>query len=102
MHYLSDKYLMMIEPVGEATAPLEDDLTRLARDVFLFSDGSKYVYRGFHVCVCGAVSDNLDHVLPDGTVTSSLLPHYVACHRDEIPPSELEKLKAIAAEMRLS
>lgn len=98
---LSDGCLMMIEPAGPATAPVEDGLTRLARDVLLHADGGRARYRGFHVCVCGAASDNLDHFLPGGVRTNSLLAHYVACHRGEVPEGELTKLRAAGRALRL-
>ena len=46
------------------------------------------------------MSDNQDHYLADGTAlaglkTHSLLVHYVACHREEIPVPALSHLGAL-------
>ena len=89
---LSDRYLLMIEPQKPETAPVIDELTALAIAVFdtARSDGTRY--RGVHRCVCGATSDNTNWILPSGHITNSLMVHYVARHRDEVPESEIEKL----------
>lgn len=89
---LSNQYLMMIEPTEIGMLPVNDDLTRLARSVFA-SATFKRSFRGQHTCICGKRSDNKQWVLPDGRITNSLLEHYVACHRLEIPEFELEKLQ---------
>ena len=90
---LDDKYLLMIEPQNPATDPLNDVLTEVARRVFATCKPGNGRWRGWHTCVCGARSDNKDWFLPDGTMTNSLMVHYVECHRDEVPDSELEKLR---------
>lgn len=92
---LSEKYLMMIEPVGAAGERIIDKWTALA---WALLDGAKTRnrFRGFHVCRCGIPSDNAEWILPDGVITNSLLVHYVARHRNEIPVSELAKLERYA------
>ena len=37
----------------------------------------------------------MDFLLPNGLVTNSLCVHYLAYHRDEVPPSELAKIDTI-------
>ncbi len=91
---IDDEHLLMIEPENAATDPLGDDLTELARRVFATcKPGTRW--RGWHTCVCGIRSGSTDLVLPDGTVTNSLMVHYVDCHRDEVPESELKKLRRL-------
>ena len=51
-------------------------------------------YRGYHICVCGAQSKNVDYCLPNGKQTNSLCIHYVAHHRSEIPRSQLASIAA--------
>lgn len=87
-----DKHLLMIEPKGCRTEPIEDRLTDLARTVYGMTRKSSIRYKGWHMCVCGEWSDNVDHILPDGVVTNSLMIHYIECHREEVPESEIEKL----------
>jgi hypothetical protein len=49
----------------------------------------------FHVCACGAHSDNTDYTLPNRRKTNSLAVHYLAFHRSEIPNAELAKVMAL-------
>lgn len=96
---LSDKYLLMIEPSSSATDRYdEDDLTTLMQRLMLRAARKDFT-RGFHTCVCGARSDNAEHVLPDGTVTNSLAVHYLMRHRAEVPQSELDKIRRLAREL---
>lgn len=91
MKCLEDGYLMMIEPENPHVKPISDDLARKAHDLLAITVNGT-TYKGWHTCVCGAHSGACDLVLPDGTITNSLLVHYVECHRSEIPRSELAKL----------
>ena len=93
---LDDKHLLMVEPKTPACDPLVDDLSEMARRVFATAKSDDIRYRGWHTCVCGARSDNNNWILPDGTVTNSLMVHYVKCHRDDVPESELQKLRRFA------
>lgn len=82
----------MIEPQGAPTAPLVDHITKLAAGAWAARETSPHGYRGVHNCTgrgCSAVSDNKDHYLPGKLLTNSLLVHYVACHRDEVPADQL-------------
>ena len=90
---LDDQHFMMIEPLAPASAPLNDGLTELAKSVFrLAKPGTAWM--GWHTCACGAKSDTCDYVMPDGRITNSLMVHYVQCHRQDVPRSELGKLVA--------
>ena len=91
---LNDKHLLMIEPENPATEPVDDDLTEIARQIFSSAVSDNIRYRGWHTCICGARSDNNNWILPDGTITNSLMVHYIECHRQDIPESEIEKLKS--------
>ena len=46
--------------------------------------------RGMHLCFCGAVSSNVDYLLPNGYATNRLAAHYLAWHRDSIPEDEFQ------------
>ena len=91
---LDDKHLLMIEPKGPASAPINDELTEKAVAVLATAKSNDVRYRGWHRCVCGVNSDNNDWILPDGRTTNSLMVHYVAEHRDEVPQSEIDKLRS--------
>lgn len=87
----------MIEPVGAPTAvALQDDISgkveRLLAACAIPPWGLRY--KGFHTCICGAISTNYDMVLPDGRLTNSLALHYVQFHRAEVPENELVKIRA--------
>jgi hypothetical protein len=51
---------------------------------------------GFHTCVCGAVSDSTDFILPNGLRTNSLCVHYLAYHRAEIEDGELWAVEGLS------
>lgn len=88
--------LLFIEPRHPAHDLVHDDVTRAFR--LLWHEHHHFpdtvFWRGTHACVCGEMSDNRNHELC-GFITNSLAPHYVERHRDEIPPSEVEKLSAL-------
>lgn len=96
--------LLFIEPQREAQPPVIDDATK-RMVVALRSAQSRSGYRGAHTCRCGAVSDNVDHVVGHRTgagvvklfTTNSLAVHYLACHRDEVPPDELADVLSLPA-----
>lgn len=89
---LSDKYLMMIEPMNEYLVEF-DELANKAQAIKNILIPSEYGYRGWHTCSCGKASDNKDWLLPNGVITNSLFLHYVMCHRQEIPQSEIDKIE---------
>ena len=85
--------LLMIEPQRPASAtPVIDEMTRKMTAAYRQSTPSQHGYRGVHVCKCGAMSDNRDHYV-NGVLTNSLAVHYLAHHRDEVPETELEKVR---------
>lgn len=86
--------IMMIEPRGKASQePIIDEATRKMTAAWRKAKHSEYGYRGFHVCVCNAYSDNKDHWVGENELlTNSLAIHYLAFHRSDIPDSELEKV----------
>lgn len=88
-------YVLFVEPTAPASPkPLIDELTRKMAGAWR---ASKIVMhgRGDHRCVCGALSDYDEHALPNGWETNSLCVHYLAHHRDEVPESELDKVRAL-------
>lgn len=89
--------ILMIEPSGNTGGPLIDELTRKMTAAWHCCRDSTEGYRGFHVCACGACSDNKDHWVGDGDglLTNSLSIHYLAFHRDDIPQGELDKVRAL-------
>ena len=103
---INNKGLLFIEPKNPASAePVVDDLTR--RMAAALNDGVGGTgmsqadfrpgggWRGWHTCVCGACSSNQNYLLQDGQVTNSLCVHYLAFHRDEVPESELQKVRGL-------
>lgn len=92
---LDAAHLLMIEPRGAATAPVVDYITKLAAGAWAARETGDARYRGVHGCTghgCTATSDNADHYLQvggDRRLTNSLLVHYVACHRDEVPEDQI-------------
>jgi hypothetical protein len=51
---------------------------------------------GFHTCVCGAMSDSTDCILPNGLRTNSLCVHYLAYHRGEVEAGELWAVEGLS------
>jgi len=95
---ISDADLLFIEPKLPASrVPIVDELTRRMAAAFRISTigGEFRDFCGVHECVCGALSDNNDHALPNGRMTNSLCVHYVAYHRAEIPPRQLQEVAAL-------
>ena len=98
---LEDKYFMMIEPTSEkCSEPIDDDITKKAKKI-----KSMIVkinrFRGIHTSACGEHSDNRDHICPNGMITNSLMVHYIECHRDEVPQTEIDKLNAMKLEEKI-
>lgn len=84
--------LLMIEPTTDATTPLIDSLTRKVAGAMLAGHKSEYSYRGVHTCTCGASSDSFDWTIGSKFQTNFLAVHYVACHRSDVPATELAKI----------
>lgn len=104
---INDKGLLFIEPKNFASRePIIDAFTKkMTAALRKFTEkGSMYrdgtfepgmATKGWHTCECGAGSHNVDYLLVNGMATNSLCIHYLAFHRDEIPESELEKVKTL-------
>ena len=92
---ISEQGILYIEPSARTSAePVIDDLTRkMAAAYRLGTPGPGY--RGVHTCACGVMSSNCDYTLPGGDQTNSLCVHYLAFHRDEVPASQLEKVRRL-------
>lgn len=91
-----DTHLLFIEPLKPASKkPVEDELTAKMRELWSDASRSPHGYYGFHLCVCGARSDNFDWYVRGGLKTNSLAVHYLEYHRAEVPKSELEKLRRL-------
>lgn len=91
-------HFMYVEPTGAASVPIVDDLTRKATALLRAFTPSDHSYRGVHGCTgrgCRATSDNRDYTTPDGRETHSLVVHYVACHRADLPAADLEFLTSL-------
>lgn len=96
---LDDDHILMIEPKGAPSAePVIDDVTRRFTAAYRASKPGSRRYRGWHDCTgagCQATSDNADHYITAGMMTNSLAIHYLACHRADVPRSEIEKVLAL-------
>jgi hypothetical protein len=95
---IDPKGLLMIEPKSAKCEPtLIDPLTmKMAGALKHASRGVRS--RGFHCCACGVISGNCElFVELDGkpVLTNSLAVHYLACHRSEVPYSEIEKVERL-------
>lgn len=88
-----DNHILFIEPKSLGSEQgVQDELTVKMEAAMLCATSSDYRYKGFHLCVCGAKSDNRDYFLPNGQKTNSLAVHYLEFHRDEVPETELDKV----------
>lgn len=92
---LDNDHLLFIEPEHDKSEePVIDDLSKGLFFVFnTQAEPNDDATRGFHRCKCGATSRNITFTMPDGRITNSLNVHYLIWHRDEVPESELEKVR---------
>lgn len=91
----------MIEPANSpAGNAVCDEITEVFRPVFEAAMANRPswmdCYKGFHECSCGVMSEVFDVRLPSGHLTNSLAMHYLEFHRDEVPASEIEKVRTLA------
>jgi hypothetical protein len=90
---IDPKNVLFIEPSATISdTPVIDELTRKMTSA-LRKCTQGMSFRGIHRCACGATSGNTELFLPNGLETNSLCIHYLAYHRDEVPPTELEKVR---------
>lgn len=92
---LNPTNLLFIEPKNEPTTPINDELTKIVEEEFANAKDHGPRWRGFHDCICGQMSSNHNYELPCGLITNSLCVHYIRDHREEVPESELEKIRNI-------
>lgn len=95
-HHEGLLYLNPLKPKSDE--PVIDKITRRMASAFSNALPTRPVWRGWHTCVCGARSSNRDYELVDGTETNSLCVHYLAYHRDEVPPGELARVMLLPAD----
>ena len=94
---ISNDPLLYINPAQPASSEaVLDHVTRKMTAAFNKADASRGSYRGYHECVCGALSTARDYHLPNGMVTNSLCMHYLAHHRSEVPSDELARIETFA------
>ncbi|HEX8564138.1 MAG TPA: hypothetical protein VF648_00620 [Pyrinomonadaceae bacterium] len=91
----NDHILFIESTLPASLIPIQDELTRMMEIMLSQATHPDYHTKGFHLCMCGAMSDNQIHFLPNGQETNSLTVHYLEFHRAEIPESELEKVRQL-------
>lgn len=87
---------LMIEPKNKAGKAIIDDVTKKVTVILRRAKEVEH-YKGSHKCVCGARSGSAGLVViicGKDLATNSLIVHYVACHRSEIPKSQMRLIKA--------
>ncbi len=92
---LNPKDLLFIEPKNKPTTKVNDELTKILEEEFENATEIGPYCKGFHFCICGKHSTNHDYKLPCGLIVNSLCVHYIRDHREEVPESELEKIRSI-------
>lgn len=85
MTQLTEKYLLNLKE-----EEISDKYTDFLKKT-LHKAKSYKKYKGWHTCICGAVSTSSDLYL-HGYITNSLALHYMQYHRSEVPQSEITKL----------
>ena len=91
---LDDNSILMIEPKHKkSTFPTIDVLT-IGMEKELRKARRGRSYKGIHTCGCGERSGNTE-LYVDGKLTNSLAAHYLKWHRNDVPKSELEKVKKL-------
>lgn len=96
MHEIDPTMILMIEPSATVSPePVIDLLTRKMTAAWRVRQDMRDCYRGYHICECGARSDNKDHWVGMDLLTNSLCVHYLAFHRAEVPQTELDKVAAL-------
>lgn len=92
---ICEQGVLYIEPSARVSVePVIDEITRKMTSAFRLGIPG-LGYRGVHTCACGVKSSNCDYTLPNGEQTNSLCVHYLAFHRDEVPVSQLEKVRRL-------
>lgn len=104
---INENGLLYIEPKNECSSyPIDDELTNIMMNEFFNAVRGTWHHKsntfrinnrwkGIHTSSCGARSTNRDYKLSNGMITNSLCIHYLRWHRDEIPESELDKVRSM-------
>lgn len=100
MQVAGPDHLLFIHPTSPASStPVIDSLTRRAAAAWRRRLSSPIRYRGRHDCTapsCLAHSDNGVHWVASAgggiLATNSMLVHYLAFHREDVPAEELAKV----------
>jgi hypothetical protein len=89
--------LLFIEPSAKISKePVIDRTTKkMTAALRLATKGPGY--RGVHQCACGVYSHNCNYFLAGEETTNSLCVHYLAFHRDEVPPEQIERVMRLGA-----
>ena len=97
---ISKSGLLFIEPQNAASVvPVIDDLTRRMTAAYRAARPGYPKFCGVHTCVCGAMSEGHNYMLPDRQTTNSLCVHYMAHHRAEVPAEQLDRVAALTCGM---
>jgi hypothetical protein len=102
-------YIIPRQPKSEES--VNDELTMCMKEAFEegkigslnYNDGNFSVNLqtlGHHTCVCGATSTGYDVLIHERYATNYLCEHYLMWHRQEVPESELNKVRNILALQR--
>lgn len=94
MYNISRKYLLQIEPKGGRSELPTIDALSIKMESLLSRATKGRGYKGTHKCICGKRSGNYDLSI-GGYITNSLAVHYLQWHRNEVPRSEIIKLRNI-------
>jgi hypothetical protein len=100
---LGPRHLMFIEPRELASpAPIVDGFTRRMAGALRVATRPppERHFRGIHLCVCRMRSTNYNLYVRSTSgqlTTNSLCVHYLAHHRSEVPPGELDKVLTLVA-----
>jgi len=87
--------LLNIAPSSRASStPRITPLVRKMTAAYRQCD-TRITHDGQRMCVCEAVGDKNDYILPNGMRTNSLCIHYLAYHLDEVPTAEREKINRL-------
>jgi hypothetical protein len=99
----NSKGLLMIEPKSQKC----DDETIIDTITMRMAGALKHAahgisYDGWHTCACGALSSCTELLVLLDTFevpTNSLAVHYLACHRSEVPFTEIDKVERLPYEL---
>ena len=94
----SNTHLLFIEPTSKKMEPdCDDEITAYFEKKFAAIKARTDYTRGWHTCACGK-AHSASHTFTislSGTtyITNNLALHYIKNHRNEVPDSDLEKIR---------